>query len=324
MVATVIFADGSEWDGASGNAQLDPDRVATVDTPFVVGSITKTFIAALIMQLVDEGRLSLDDRLENWLPDYPRAGQITLRHLLSHTSGVFNYFDHRSYTARVFGNPGRVWTPEQVLDAFDGVPYFPPGTGYHYSNTNFVLLGMVIEEATGSTLADELERRLFEPLGLANTFFQYDEPAPPLAAHGYLVGTARTREISDGTDYRPTTSAATVAWGAGNICATSADIARWGRALHGGGLLSPESLAEMQNFSANVYSNGAYGLGTRTRTFNGWRMFGHTGSLRGFQGAMWHYPVVGLTVVVLHNRGRVDASPIADALAAEAMVAIPN
>jgi D-alanyl-D-alanine carboxypeptidase len=296
MVATVIFADGSEWDGASGNAQLDPDRVATVDTPFVVGSITKTFIAALIMQLVDEGRLSLDDRLENWLPDYPRAGQITLRHLLSHTSGVFNYFDHRSYTARVFGNPGRVWTP----------------------------LGMVIEEATGSTLADELERRLFEPLGLANTFFQYDEPAPPLAAHGYLVGTARTREISDGTDYRPTTSAATVAWGAGNICATSADIARWGRALHGGGLLSPESLAEMQNFSANVYSNGAYGLGTRTRTFNGWRMFGHTGSLRGFQGAMWHYPVVGLTVVVLHNRGRVDASPIADALAAEAMVAIPN
>ena len=321
MVATVIFPDGSQWNGASGNAQLDPDEAATADTPFVVGSITKTFIAALVMQLAEEGALSLDDGLENWLPDYPRAGQITLRHLLSHTSGVFNYFDHRRYTSRVFGSPRHVWTPQDILDEFDGVPYFPPGTGYHYSNTNFVLLGMVIEEATSSSLADELGRRFFAPLGLANTFFQYEEPAPSWAAHGYLVTTALTRQISDGTDYRPTTSSATVAWGAGNICATASDIARWGRTLHGGALLSPESLAEMQDFSANVYSNGAYGLGTRTRTFNGWRMFGHTGSLRGFQGAMWHYPVVGLTVVVLHNRGRVDASPIADALAAVALPA---
>ena len=319
IVATVIFPDGSQWNGASGMSKLDPDEPATPETPFVVGSITKTFVAALIMQLVDEGTLSLDDRLAEWLPDYPRADQISLRHLLSHTSGVFNYFDHRSYISQVFGNSRRVWTPQEILDAFDGVPYFPPGTGYHYSNTNFVLLGMVAEEATGSSLAEELERRFFEPLDLTNTYFQYDEPAPESAALGYLVTTARAREISDGTDFRPTTSAATVAWGAGNIAASAPDIARWGRTLHAGGLLRPESLAQMQDFATNTYSNGSYGLATRTRLFDGWRMFGHTGSLRGFQAAMWHYPEIGVTVAVLHNRGRVDASPIADALAAIAL-----
>jgi D-alanyl-D-alanine carboxypeptidase len=320
--ATVIFPDGSEWNGASGDAQLDPDEAAAPDTPFVVGSITKTFITALIMQMAEEGTLSIDDPLANWLPDYPRADRITLRHLLGHTSGVFNYFDHSSYTSRVFGNPRRHWEPQEVLDELGGVPYFPPGTGYHYSNTNFVLLGMVAEEATSASLAQELEERFFTPLGLEDTYFQYDEPAPPSAALGYLLTQNGAREISDGTDYRPTTSAATVAWAAGNIAASAIDIARWARALYAGTLLNSESLAEMTDFAASGYSNGAYGLGTRTRVRNGQRMIGHTGSLRGFQGAMWHYPEVGLTVVVLHNRGRADASPIADALAAVALAAI--
>ncbi|HVM30529.1 MAG TPA: serine hydrolase domain-containing protein [Candidatus Limnocylindrales bacterium] len=320
--AAVLFPDGTLWTGSSGLAQLDEGVAVGDDTPFVVGSISKTFVAALVMQLAEEGVLSLDDRLSRWLPDYPDAQSITLRQLLDHSSGVFNYFEHFTYHRRVFGQPSYSWTPREIVTTFQSEPYFSPGTGYHYSNTGYILLGMVIEEATGGTLGDEYRERFFEPLGLSQTFFQGDGPPPSRAAHGYLIGDAGTRLISDGSDYRPTTSAATVAWAAGAVVSSAGDLATWGDALYGGSLLDDESLAEMVDFTSNRYAFGAYGLGTRTRLIEGRRVVGHTGSLRGFAAAMWHFQAEDLTVVVLSNRGRVDVNPIVDRLAAIALESI--
>jgi D-alanyl-D-alanine carboxypeptidase len=166
-----------------------------------------------------------------------------------------------------------------------------------------------------------MRTRLFGPLGLTRTYLQGDGPPPPSAAHGYLVGSNGPRLVSDGTNYRPTTSAATVAWAAGAIVARALDLARWADALYGGDLLEPASLVEMTDFSANPYSLSSYGLGTRTRFIGSHQVVGHTGSLRGYTAAMWHFPAEDITVVVLTNRGRIDANPIADELAKVALEA---
>jgi D-alanyl-D-alanine carboxypeptidase len=317
IAAAVIFPDGSRWAGAAGSAALDPARPATPDTPYVVGSITKTFIAALALNLAEEGVLDLDETLDRWLPDYPRAGRITLRHLLNHTSGIFNYFEHPTYNRTVFGQPNRNWQPQQILDTFSGSPYFEPGAGFHYSNTGFVLLGMVIEKATDSTLAAEFDNRFLTPLGLSDTYFQADEPPVTDAAQGHLRRQGVPQDVSDGTDYRPTKSAATVAWAAGGMVMSADDLATWCRALYGGDLLSADSVAQLTDYS--LPGALSYGLGTRTRLLDGRRMFGHTGSLRGFMAVAWHFPDVDLTVVLLNNLGRINPNPMVDSLSVVAM-----
>jgi D-alanyl-D-alanine carboxypeptidase len=317
IAAAVIFPDGSRWAGAAGSAALDPLRAATPDTPYVVGSITKTFVAALTLQLAEEGILDLDETLDSWLPDYPRAGRITLRHLLNHTSGVFNYFEHPAYNPTVFGQPSRNWQPQEILDAFSGPPYFEPGTGWHYSNTGFVLLGMVIEAATGLTLGEQLDTRFITPLGLADSYFQDEAPPVADAAQGHLRRQGVLQEVSDRSDYRPTKSAATVAWAAGGMVLSADDLATWCRALYGGDLLSPDSTAQLTDYALPGALN--YGLGTRTRLLDGRRMFGHTGSLRGFMAVAWHFPDVDLTVVLLNNLGRINPNPMVDSLSVIAM-----
>lgn len=320
IAAAITFPDGSIWSSASGDARIDPQQPATGDTPFVVGSVSKTFVAAAIMQLVDEGQLSLDDPIAKWLPDYPDAQNITVRQLLHHRSGIYDYFAASNYDALVFGSMrGHTWTPDEILRTFAHAPYFPPGTDYHYSNTNFILLGQIIEQITGQPLGDVYRQRFFDPLGLDSTYFQGSGPPPPTAAEGYLERPNGLKEQSDDTDYRPTVSAATVAWAAGAIDASAHDIALWGDALYGGHLVNPELLAQMEDWTYYPPPiDETYGLGTRSREIEGERVFGHTGSIRGFDAAMWHFPETDMTIDVLTNLGRIDANPIVDALAAVA------
>ena len=314
--AAVIFPDGSIWKAGSGLGQLNPNQVARHKTPFVVGSITKTYVTAAIMKLDEEGALSIDDPLSDWLPDYPRAEQITLRHLLSHTSGVFNYFEHPRYNRRVFvTDKAHAWTPQEILDEFAHAPDFAPGEGFRYSNTGFILLGLVIEAETGKSLGRVLRQRFLTPLGLGMTYFQGDGPPPAGSAQGYLYKSGAWKEWSDSTGYQPTISAATVAWAAGGMVSSARDVAKWCAALYGGSVLSPASLAQVIDFGYSPYAEGTYGLGTRYRVRNGRGMMGHTGSLRGFDAAMWHYPDSGVTVAVVTNLGRVNVNPMADALA---------
>lgn len=298
LSVAIRLPSGELWSGVSGLASLRPEREVTPDTVFAVASITKTFVTALILQLAEEGVLSLDDPLADYLPDFPRAGRITLRHLLSHTSGVFNFFEDPRYNRQVFADRGRRWTFEGIL-GFVRAPYCAPGACFHYSNTNFVLLGKVAEEATGQALATQLRARFFDPLDLEHTVFQPDEPTPRDAAHGHLAyGDGFIDQTGPGRVI-PNLSAVTVAWAAGAIASTPTDLARWAAALYGGRVLSPESTAQMLTFRPR----DAYGLGTRTAVFRGRVAVGHLGGIRGFENAMWHFPAEGLTIVVLSDRG---------------------
>ncbi len=321
--ASIAFPDGSIWSSGSGEAIIDPQESAAGDTPFVVGSISKTFVTAAIMQLADEGKLSIDDPLSTWMPDYPDAQNITIRELLHHTSGIYDYFAASNYDALVFGSmTGHSWTPEEILATFAHAPYFPPGTDYHYSNTNFILLGMIIEQITGQPLGDVYRQRFFAPLGMDDTYFQGSGPPPPTAAAGYLERTAGLKEQTDGTDYRPTISGATVAWAAGAIDGSARDLTVWGDALYGGHLVQPQDLAQMEDWTYYPKTDETYGLGTRSRVIEGERVFGHTGSIRGFDAAMWHFPDTDMTISVLTNLGHIEANPIVDALAAVADPAV--
>lgn len=323
LSAAITFPDGSTWTAALGMAEVVPARAAMTSTPFVVGSVSKTFVAAAILQLVDEAALSLDDPLSNWLPDYPRAAQITLRMLLTHTSGVFNLYESPEYTRIVVDRPHRTWTPQMVLNKLSGTPYCDPGACYHYSNTGFILLGLVIEAETGKPLGTVWRERFFTPLGMTNTYFQADGPPPATSARGYKKTKTGNVAINDGSSYRPTESEGTVIWAAGGIVATAADIATWGRALYGGDVLSDASLAEITAFTFHPEKQGGYyGMGTRMRKFGDLNMEGHTGTLRAFNAAMWYLPELDLTVVILTNRTGIDANALTDALLGVAVPAV--
>lgn len=321
MSAAIIFPDGSIWSGAAGFADVAAGRRASIWTPFVAGSITKTFVAATILELRDEGRLSLDDPLSDWLPGFDNADEISLHMLLSHTSGVFNLFESRNYTRLVIREgKGKNWKPQQVLDSLVSAPYCAPGDCYHYSNTGFVLLGVVIEAETGKSLTDVWRERFWGPLGMNGTSFQTDGAPPSTAARGYVPTASGNKAVSDGTRYRPTESEATVVYAAGGIVSNVRNLAKWASSLYGGDVLSDASLAEMTGYVP--HPDGAYGLGTRTRTYQNIRMFGHTGALRGFNAAMWYVPSLDVTVVVMTNRTRIDANKITDAFLSVVVPAI--
>jgi D-alanyl-D-alanine carboxypeptidase len=301
MTVSLRLADGTTWNTASGLAVTDPATPAEPGTPFAIASITKTFVAALILQLAEEGALSLDDALSRYMPDYQNASRITIRHLLNHTSGIHNYFEHPRYDRLVFRDRKRVWTVDEILGLVRK-PYFAPGRTIHYSNTNYVLLGVVAERVTGSSLGKEIRRRFVEPLGLQDTAFQYEEHTPGDAAHGYLLYSGGVLDQTDGSRRVPNTSAVTVAWAAGAMVSSAPDLATWASALYGGRVVSPESVALMVDFG----TVDDYGLGTRKHVFTGRTAVGHTGGIRGFSTAMWHLPAEGVTIVVLTNRGFVD------------------
>jgi D-alanyl-D-alanine carboxypeptidase len=295
----VRLADGSLYTGVAGDRQLSPRKPVDPDTVFAIASITKTFVTATVMQLVDEGKLSLDDRLARHVPDFPNAKNITIRQLLGHTSGLFDYFQNPAYARQVFANPARSWTPRQILK-FVQAPVCAPGSCFRYSNTNFVLLGLVVESVTGKDLSAVIRKRLLDPLGMEHTVFQPDEATPRDAAHGHLWGGGSTFYDQTGRSrVLPHQSASTVAWAAGAMASTPTDLATWASALYGGEVVSDEALAEMLTFR----KRDEYGLGTRTRDFAGRTAVGHLGGIRGYELAMWHFPEDGATIVVFTNRG---------------------
>ena len=231
----MVFPDGLIWAGQAGSAILSPQTPVTADTLFSIGSISKTFVAALAGRLAARGTISLDDPLAKYVPTFHDAASITLRQLLNHTSGVQDPFADPDMAEAILANPGQPWTTAQVL-SWIGRPYaFAPGKGYHYSNTNFVLLGEVVEKATGQSLASLVRSEFLTPLGLTHTFLQTEETVPGNKAHGYMAP-AGPRDNSAGTMI-PFTAEATAVGPAGAYVSTATDLARWGDALYGGNVL---------------------------------------------------------------------------------------
>jgi D-alanyl-D-alanine carboxypeptidase len=269
---------------ASGFASLEPKVRLQPTDRYRVASVTKTFVATLVLELAAEGKLSLVDPVERWLPGMvPDGRSITLRALLDHTSGLFDYDQDQGWVGARFSDPGREWSPQDLVAiATSHPPLFPPGTSWSYSNTNYVLLGLVVEAATGRTLAGELRARLFEPLALGSTSFPSGTAIGGRFAHGYIVSRpplptpARTL-IDVSSILSPS------AWGAGQIVSNADDLTRFFGALLRGRLLRPAQLAAMKT---EVVRYG-YGLGVRTALTACGRAFGHDGDVPGYRNVVW-------------------------------------
>jgi D-alanyl-D-alanine carboxypeptidase len=303
IAVSVVFPDGSMWTGASGSAVLSSHKPVTADTLFSVGSISKTFVAALALRLAERGTIGLDDPLSRYVPTYPNASHITLRQLLDHQSGIRDVFTSPGMADAILSAPSRIWTVDQVL-ARIGKPYFAPGRSYRYSNTNYILLGVAIEKATGQTIASLVRSEFLDPLGLKNTWFQPQEKVASTAfAHGYMGPSSKPRDISAGQKMLPFNSEATVAGSAGGFVSTAPDLARWAAALYGGGVLDEAALASMIDVSATLPYKPTYpyGFGFERTAIAGRVAWGHRGHLDGFWSAMWYLPDSRITIVVLTN-----------------------
>ena len=308
----MTYADGSSWVGSSGLAVVASHRPVTVETAFAAGSISKTFTGALVMAMVEDGRLALDSPVKTYLPKLVINPAITVRELLDHTSGLDDFFSHPAIDKALLAHRARVWSAADSL-RYVGKAYFKPGTGWRYSNTNYLVLGMLAEAVGRAPLADQLRERFFDPLGLDHTIYQAAQrPRGPLA-HGYRFSGPDPKlkgiDVSDGTAIIPFTSVVTAAGGAGSIATTAGDLATWARALYGGGALRTETVSSMVDDAAvttALKSSVPYGLGVQVVTIDGRPTLGHSGRLLGFRAVMRWLSSEGIAVVVMTNQSRTD------------------
>ncbi|HEX7950013.1 MAG TPA: serine hydrolase domain-containing protein [Candidatus Limnocylindrales bacterium] len=310
--AAMTFPDGTTWIAKAGFADVARRRAVTPTTEFAAGSISKTFTSALILRLAEEGRLSLDAPVRTYLPALAVNPAITIRQLLDHTSGLDDFFMHSAIDKALLARPTRVWKATDSL-RYMARPYFKPGTGWHYSNTNYLVLGMVAEAVGGVPLATQLRQRFFGPLGLRNTYYQWVEKARGPLAHGYRFTSPNPRQkgidVSDGTAVIPFTSVVTASGGAGSIATTATDLVRWARALYGGTVLQRGTLAAMVDdatVTTALKSSVPYGLGVQVVTVDGRQAMGHSGRFLGFRAVMRWLPEEGIAVAVMTNQSRTD------------------
>ncbi|MFF7162910.1 serine hydrolase domain-containing protein [Streptomyces sp. NPDC008086] len=288
---TATGRDGhGTWSATAGVGDLKTGKPRSADDRYRVGSITKTFVATVLLQLEAEGRLSLDDSVEKWLPGLVRGnghdgGRITLRQLLNHTSGIFNYTADQDFGRTYFLKDGffkhRYDTkkPEELVAlAMTHKPDFEPGTSWNYSNTNFVLAGMVIEKATGRPYGTEVRRRVIEPLHLTATSVpgtRVTVPGPSSRAYSKLAETAA------GPTYDVTKLNPSIAYAAGEMISNSTDLNRFYTALLRGKLLPREQLAEMTT-TVPIDEVNSYGLGLMKSDLTcGVTVWGHGGGIHG-------------------------------------------
>jgi len=276
MVMAVRLADGTVIWGTSGHISPFGKERWNAHTPSLIASVTKTFTAVVVMQLVEQAKLSLDDTVATWFPEQPNGDRITVRMLLSHTSGLANYQD-------TFGTDiekwTREWTPEELIaEANKAGPVGEPGSKVaHYSNTNYIILGLIIEKVAGNSWAHEVETRIIKPLGLKDTTFvnegMWDEGVIP----GYL-------KTSDGylsSLEFPWYPHASTAWAAGGMVSTVSDLMTFASALFDGKLVSRETLAIMAQ-SVGTGGGREWGLGGGVAEVAGREGFGMGGDTTGY------------------------------------------
>ncbi|MFE7562145.1 serine hydrolase domain-containing protein [Kitasatospora sp. NPDC057500] len=287
-LASVSGPDGRVRNYAAGVADLRTGAKAPVDGQVRAGSNTKTFVAVVVLQLVGEGRVELDAPIERYLPGLVRGEgidgrTITVRQLLQHTSGLPNFTD--DIFEEVFGEGRhRYYQPRELVDmALSHKALFAPGTGWSYSNTNYILAGLLIEKVTGRPLAEQLTKRVIERIGLRHTYFPAvgDEGIREPHPHGYTVRTDGS--LSDVTDLDPSWG-----WAAGQLISTPSDLNRFFSALMGGRLLKPAQLAEMRTTvkvpeGPGVPKGEEHGLGLIRRSLScGKVAWGHGGATPGY------------------------------------------
>lgn len=329
-VGVLIRSPQGDFNFADGTTRVDGRTPVTLDDHVRIGSNTKTFVATVILQLAEEGRLDLAGPVSDYWEGVPNGENITVEQLLNMRSGLFNYSETVKLNRSLDNDPQRVWTPRELLRmGLSRPPYFAPGEGWHYSNTNTVLLGLIAEKLEGKPLEQILRDRFFTELSLRNTSFPPSTTSaiPRRHPQGYMYGTnvetmddpalppAQQKAAQKGklapfdvTDMNPSWT-----WAAGQMISTAGDLATWVKALGDGTLLSPEMqsarLDSVAPADASLPAGGAeYGLGIAKLG----PIYGHTGELPGFNSVMGYDPQNDLTIVVWSNLG---SAPNGDAVA---------
>lgn len=303
IVAAVVRGDETLLLSAHGRADVEWDVPMTSDAMFEVGSVAKQFAAASILQLLDDGKLGLDDDLSKWLPTVATSGRsITLRRLLSHTSGIHGFGEDNEWESRMFlprfprDSAYRLIRLEPFL--------FTPGAAQAYSNSGFWLLGLVVEKASGLSYEEYLDKRIFTPLGMKRTTFCNSLADVPRRAHGYGV--------QGGVIRRAPMVNYTWVFAPGAICSTASDLVTWLQALHGGKVLSPRAYALMTT-PARLDDGTVlqYGMGIKVGVdYSGLRYIGHGGTAPGFRSDATWYPEAKMAVVVLMNTSPANIVPV--------------
>lgn len=295
--ATVRFADGSAWSGAQGAHGNDGDLNA--DMLFEMGSITKSMTASIILQLVEEDALSLEDSLHQFFAPLKNIdSNITVKQLLNHTSGIYTYEDNPSLAATVIIYPDRVWEPTDILDYIEPM-YFEAGAGWAYSNTNYLLLGLIIEKIEGRSYHESLRKRLLEPFGLQHSYLDPNESYSEARALSWLSSGAYQDNVFE--------AILSVAWSAGALVSTSKDVALWAEKLYSGEVLGTavtEAMLQTTQAGDNSYN---YGFGTSLSVYAGRRVVGHNGNTAMQHANMSYCPELGLTLALAINQEDADA-----------------
>jgi len=289
-VVVQVADEHGVWKATAGVGNRETKQPRNADDRYRAGSITKTFIATVLLQLAAEGRLSLDDTVDKWLPGVVRGNghdgrKITVRQLLNHTSGIFDYSDDLAFQLAIFlpetfaENRYRTWTPAELMAiAMSHRPSFAPGTSWSYSNTNYLLAGLVIKKVTGNSYGDEVRARVIEPLGLHGTYMPGTDPTVPQpSSRAYSNFFTPTGKIYDVTEMNPSWANS-----AGEIISNPGDLNRFYSALLRGEVLPAKQLAEMKVTFPAPMVEGDYGLGVYVRKLTcGVEVWGHSGGLHG-------------------------------------------
>lgn len=296
-VIAAVWAPGKgTWTAMRGKADIKTSRPPQIGDKTRIGSITKTFTAVAVLQLVDEGKIALDDPIEKYLEFVPANSEITVRQLLNHSSGIFDpENDDDDFRKAVNENPSKAVSPRKIVEiAMKLQPYNKPGEGGHYSNANYKALGLIVEKVTGKDLGTVLREKIFDKLGLKKTVFATKPEIKGKHIHGYALLPDRTID----TTVRPDMWEL---WASGNMVSALEDQKKWAEALGRGTLLSKKSYKAMTDW---IEIEGAlpgkfkYGLGV---DLVGEGFIGHAGAVDGYYSRIAHNPETGTTIVVFFN-----------------------
>ncbi len=287
-----IWSDDFTYLKGRGLGNLNPRQEMDPRGAFRIGSNTKTFVVTNILQLVEEQKLSLDDTLGRFFPGFQNGGTITIRMLCNMTSGIPNYTMDTAFERILEQTPLKKWTPQELVGLVKNKTFVTPGTAFEYSNTNTILLGMIIEQLTGKSLGENLKTRFFNKLAMTNTIFPFGADMPPGAIRGYMNFSNSAAFIDDVTERYDLTWA----WAAGSVISDIASVKTWVEALVDGQFVAP--LLQEQRFIGKAGAPITYGLGMFSP---GRDMWGHNGGLPGYTSIMMHHRSRNITYVIFYN-----------------------
>jgi D-alanyl-D-alanine carboxypeptidase len=269
---------------------------------FRIGSNTKTMTGTVLLQLVDEGKLKLSDKLSKYFPEYSKSDSITLTMLCNMTTGIFNYTNDESFWTNLYASPLKVWQPKELVAiGFSHDFVFQPGKGWQYSNTNSILLGMIIEKVTGNTIQAEIENRIMKHLNLTHSGFLTSGPGLPGShARGYYSG-----EYVDGEDMTENIDVSW-AWAAGSVYSTPRELQKYSERLVGGGFLSDSLQNRRLTAMQNIIPGLDYGLCLAKKG----SFYGHNGGMPGFTSTMYHSNDKNCTIIIYFNSDIESPDPI--------------